>query len=91
MTHIARQVRLTGMVQGVFFRAWTREQAERLDIHGWVRNCADGSVEAHVEGGEAAVEQLIQLLKHGPSGARVDHIEISDAAVEHADWFVVRH
>jgi len=46
----ARHVQVTGRVQGVFFRGWTQEQAERLGVNGWVRNCPDGSVEAHLEG-----------------------------------------
>ena len=54
MTKVARHVRIYGRVQGVFFRAWTREEAERLGVTGWVRNCPDGRVEAHVEGDETA-------------------------------------
>ena len=42
---IARHVDVSGRVQGVFFRAWTEEQAERLKVRGWIRNCPDGSVE----------------------------------------------
>jgi acylphosphatase len=88
---IARRVRITGRVQGVFFRAWTGRQADRLDVNGWVRNCSDGSVEALLEGREEAVEQLIQLLKRGPSGARVEKVEVAEAEAEHHDWFTVRH
>jgi acylphosphatase len=91
MARIARHVRISGRVQGVFFRAWTREQAARLDVHGWVQNCADGSVEGHVEGPEDRVAQLIELLRRGPSGARVVDLEVSDAKIENADWFAVRH
>ena len=91
MSKVAQHVRVTGRVQGVFFRAWTREQAERLDVFGWVRNCSDGTVEAHVEGQEESVEKLIQLLRRGPSGARVDDVEVSDAKIENADWFSIRH
>ena len=91
MARVARLVRVTGRVQGVFFRAWTRDQAERLDVHGWVRNCPDGSVEAHLEGEEGSVDQLIQFLRQGPSGAHVEDVEIADAKVENADWFAIRH
>ena len=59
MGEVARHVRVTGRVQGVFYRAWTREQAHALGVHGWVRNCPDGSVEAHAEGDEQAVEELV--------------------------------
>ena len=53
---IARHISVTGRVQGVFFRSWTREQADALEVTGWVRNCPDGRVDAHLEGEEAAVE-----------------------------------
>ena len=90
MARVARHVRVTGRVQGVFFRAWTREQAERLDVFGWIRNCPDGSVEGHLEGPEERVDQLMQMLRRGPSGARVDNLEVSDVKIENADWFAVR-
>ena len=91
MTKVARHVRITGLVQGVFFRAWTREQAKRLGVAGWVRNCPDGSVEAHLEGAPEAVQRLTDLLNHGPDAARVDRIEIEEAAPENSDGFAVRH
>ena len=91
MPKVARQVRVTGRVQGVFFRAWTREQAERLGINGWVRNCPDGSVEAYFEGDEERVTQLVELVRRGPSGARVDDLQIHEAQPENRDWFAVRH
>ena len=55
MAEIARHLSITGRVQGVFFRAWSREQADQLGVRGWIRNRPDGHVEAHVEGDEAAV------------------------------------
>jgi acylphosphatase len=90
MAKIARHVRISGRVQGVFFRAWIREHADRLGVYGWIRNCPDGSVEGHVEGPEDRVAQVIQLLRRGPTGARVDDLEVSDATIENADWFSVR-
>lgn len=87
---IAKRVRITGRVQGVFFRAWTREQAERLRVAGWVRNCADGSVEAQVEGDETAVEQLIALLHDGPPGAQVGSVETDNSRPEGSSGFAVR-
>jgi acylphosphatase len=91
MARVARQVRATGHVQGVFFRAWTREQAERLDISGWIRNCPDGSIEAHLEGPDESVDKLLDLLRRGPSGARVDNLEVKESVPEYGDWFAVRH
>ena len=90
MARVARHVRVTGRVQGVFFRAWTREQAHRLDVYGWVRNCADGSVELHLEGAEGNVDQLLEMLRRGPSGARVEELDVTEAALQKHDWFVVK-
>jgi acylphosphatase len=56
-----------------------------------VRNCSDGSVEAHIEGAEDRVADLLQLLKRGPSGAAVDDLQVSDVDPEYHDWFAVRH
>jgi acylphosphatase len=87
---VARHVRVTGRVQGVFFRAWTREQAQALGVAGWVRNCRDGSVEAHLEGEEQAVDELIGRLRAGPPSSRVEDVRCSDAAPEDCDGFEVR-
>jgi acylphosphatase len=87
----ARHVRVTGRVQGVFFRAWTREQALALGVAGWVRNCADGSVEAHVEGEQAAVAALIERMGAGPGGARVDAVKSEHADETGASGFAVWH
>jgi acylphosphatase len=88
---VARSVRVTGRVQGVFFRAWTCEQAQELHVTGWVRNCDDGSVEAHVEGDEGPVEGLIGKMHHGPPGAQVAGLQVSDASAEALSSFEVRH
>lgn len=69
------RARFLGRVQGVCFRAFTREQAEKNRLTGWVRNCADGSVEAVFEGEAGAVAAVIDLCRQGPPGARVDKVE----------------
>jgi acylphosphatase len=91
VTKVARHVRIYGRVQGVFFRAWTREEAERLGVTGWVRNCPDGRVEAHVEGDEAPVGQMIELLRSGPPSARVEDLRLWDVEPGDFDDFEVRH
>ena len=91
MTRLGRQVRVVGRVQGVFFRAWTQQQAQALGVTGWVRNCADGSVEAHLAGDEEAVAALVERLKRGPPAARVEQVEISELPPEPAERFEVRH
>lgn len=91
MAEPARRVRITGRVQGVFFRAWTRSQAIELGVAGWVRNADDGSVEAHLEGDEAAVKALIDRLHAGPAAADVEQVEVELAGAEGFDRFEVRH
>ena len=88
---IARHVTVTGRVQGVFFRAWTREQAEALGVAGWVRNAPDGHVEAHIEGDDAAVEQMIERMRGGPPSARVEDLRTWDVEPCGFDGFEVRH
>ena len=88
---IAMRVRITGHVQGVFFRAWTKQQADRLGLSGWVRNCRDESVEAQLEGEETAVGQMIAFLHDGPPAARVDHVETEMAEPGEGEGFAVRH
>lgn len=75
-----RRVRLQiyGKVQGVFFRASTRERAQQLGVSGWVKNRSDGSVEAQVEGPAEAVDKLIEWAHEGPSAARVDNLEVTE-------------
>ena len=86
---VARRVRVIGLVQGVFFRAWTREQAVRLGVSGWVRNCPDGSVEAHLEGGEDEVRQLIERLGEGPPSAEVSKVDVEEVEPEEFHHFAV--
>ena len=72
---VSAKVRIYGKVQGVWFRAWTAREAGRLALRGWVRNCADGSVEAVFHGDDIAVREMIGLCRVGPSAARVERIE----------------
>ena len=71
---MARHVVVTGRVQGVAFRAWTREKAQTLGVSGWVRNRADGSVEALLSGPDEAVEALIEAFHRGPPLASVEAV-----------------
>jgi acylphosphatase len=56
-----------------------------------VRNCSDGSVEAHLEGAEAAVQQMVERFHDGPPHARVDKVDVSEATAEGLTTFDVRH
>ena len=82
----ALHLRITGRVQGVGFRYSMCREARRLQLAGWVMNCADGSVEAVAVGDESAVQRLVQWSRHGPAGAEVDDVQASAAsAAEAAD------
>jgi len=65
------RARVTGLVQGVFYRASTVERAEELGLTGWVRNCSDGAVELEAEGPEERVDALLEWCRRGPPAARV--------------------
>ena len=71
---MALHLRIRGRVQGVFFRHWVMEEATRRGIRGWVRNRADGSVEAVLAGEMAAVRAMVQACRQGPPGAQVADI-----------------
>ncbi len=72
---IAIAVRITGRVQGVWFRGWVREEARRLGLTGSVRNAPDGSVAALFVGPETAVAAMLALCREGPPSARVHAVE----------------
>ncbi len=67
---------IVGRVQGVFFRYSAVEEAVRLRLKGWVRNCPDGSVEVVAEGPRQNIEELIRWCRHGPPGAQVHNVRI---------------
>lgn len=94
MNHEIKHFRVTGIVQGVYFRAATQKQAQALNLRGWVCNCADGSVELVAAGGEAELEQLAQWLHRGPPAARVDEVlelPVAQSDSQALDWpFVIR-
>lgn len=72
------RVLVSGLVQGVWFRAATQQQARAQGVRGWVRNLDDGRVEAVFEGPEGAVDELVAFVRVGPEPARVDRIERVD-------------
>jgi len=69
-----------GRVQGVGFRAFVLRRAQALGITGWVRNCADGSVELEAEGEPERLERLVEAVSRGPVGARVAAVDRSARA-----------
>ncbi|MBB3980653.1 acylphosphatase [Sphingobium fontiphilum] len=90
MALAARQIIISGRVQGVFFRDWTMKQAQDLGLRGWVRNLSCGSVEALVEGERCAVDQMIARMRRGPSTARVDKLVVNELPPAGLDGFTRR-
>lgn len=86
---IARRVVVAGRVQGVFFRESCRRRAEAAGVDGWVRNTAEGDVEAWFEGESPAVERLLAWCRQGPSGARVDAVDVSEVSPTDDEGFHV--
>jgi len=76
---VTRRLEIRGRVQGVWYRESMRREAERLRVTGWVRNRADGNVEAVVQGSPDAVDAITAWARRGPEQARVDAVEVSPA------------
>ena len=84
------RLRITGRVQGVGYRAWALQMANRLGLRGWVRNRGDGSVEAVVIGEDDAVARMIEACREGPFGARVSAVAVSDANADGSVGFAAK-
>lgn len=76
MTKTRAHIYVSGLVQGVFFRANAASKAQSLDLSGWVKNLPDGRVELTVEGDTEQVNQMIEWCKIGPPAAEVQNVEI---------------
>jgi acylphosphatase len=85
------RVLVTGMVQGVFFRAFTQKIAQKLGLTGFVRNMPDGRVEAIVEGEEETLKAMLIVLKKGSPNSHVDKIDVEwEAATNEFERFEIR-
>ena len=87
---IRRRVVVSGQVQGVFFRASAREEADRSGVAGWARNLPDGRVEAVLEGPEEAVEAMVGWCREGTSLADVREVEVHAEDPEGLEGFEIR-
>jgi acylphosphatase len=85
---IGRQLRIYGRVQGVGFRYALHGEALRLELRGWVRNRADGSVEALLLGAAGAVEELVEWSHRGPPSAHVQRVVIEELGPQEIDGWV---
>lgn len=85
------QLRITGLVQGVSYRASAQDEARRLGVRGWVRNLENGDVEAVAEAEPTVLEQFIAWCRRGPSEAEVEAVTVTDVpASESFSSFEVR-
>jgi acylphosphatase len=84
------QVRISGRVQGVGYRAWMRQQAIRLGLSGWVKNLPNGDVEALLCGPSQAVEQMLAACRKGPRFAEVVALEVGEAELPLSEDFAIR-
>lgn len=84
------RVRASGRVQGVFFRDSVRREAAGREVAGWVRNCADGTVEAVFEGTSEDVDALVAACRRGPGQADVTQVEVTEEDPEGVEGFEVR-
>lgn len=87
---IAIRVVIEGRVQGVGYRAWVNREAQARGLKGWVRNRADGSVEAVFSGDEAAVRHMIEICRRGPMAAKVRVLTESRTPEEQWPGFEIR-
>ena len=83
-------VHVSGKVQGVYYRATTREMATEHDVDGWVRNLDDGRVEAVFEGSPEAIDAMVEFCHEGSAAARVDTVDVTDEQPQGEDGFRIR-
>lgn len=84
-------IRVSGKVQGVWFRKFIQMKAQELDIKGLVKNEADGSVYIEAEGTDAAFKLFIPFCNQGPEFAKVEHLSIEEGAIVSFQEFIIQH
>jgi len=87
---VAKRILIEGLVQGVGYRYAFSDEAEALGLKGWVRNRANGAVEACVHGPDAAIEHIVAWAHKGPPAARVRNVVVSDADEALPERFEIR-
>ncbi len=88
---IAVHVRVSGRVQGVFYRAFTQDRAKALGVNGWVRNIPGGGVEAVLEGERTHVGELLKSMKSGPTGSIILGMEFSELECKGYENFEIEY
>jgi acylphosphatase len=87
----AVRIYIQGTVQGLFFRQFIKDNAERNDVKGFVRNLEDGRVEVFMEGNQEEVNKMIELCKKGPKYSRIENTEVKDERVQDFKEFKILH
>jgi len=82
---------INGTVQGIFFRAFVKENAERYNVKGFVRNLEDGRVEVFLEGDSNEVNKMIEICKKGPKHAKIKNVEIKEERFQNLKNFKMLH
>ncbi|GIU68598.1 MAG: acylphosphatase [Candidatus Pacearchaeota archaeon] len=85
------RVYISGIVQGVFFRSFVKENAEKLNVKGFVRNLEDGRVEIFIEGNIENVNKMLELIKKGPKNSKIEKIEIKEEKFQGFKNFKILH
>jgi len=80
-----------GTVQAVFFRSFIKENAERYDVKGFVRNLEDGRIEIFLEGNPDNVNKMIELAKKGPKNSQIKNVEVKEEKFQDFKTFKVLH
>ncbi len=82
---------INGAVQGVFYRAFVKDQAEKLNVKGFVRNLEDGRVEVFLEGNNEDVDKMVELCKKGPKHSQIRSVEIKAEKFQDLKTFKILH
>ena len=82
---------ISGIVQGIFFRAFVKENAERYNVKGFVRNLEDGRIEVFLEGDTEDVNKMIELCKKGPKYSQIENVEVKLEKFQGFKEFKVLH
>ncbi len=82
---------ISGLIQGIFFRSFVKENAERLNVKGFVRNLEDGRVEVFLEGNSEDVRKMIELCKKGPKHSQVKKVEEKKERFQDLKAFKILH
>lgn len=82
---------ISGIVQGIFFRAFVKENAEKYNVKGFVRNLEDGRVEVFLEGNVDDVDKMIEICKTGPKHSQIKDVEIKEEKFQGFKTFKILH